>query len=714
MALTSAKEWSVGQAETADALLQALQWLLARQNKGLSAQALLSGLPLDDGCLTPESFPRAAARAGVDAKLLQLPLSELHKQPLPLLVLLKDRRCRVITDIDGDCLHSLSFPDHKQETLTAETLANDYLGYGFVLWEALTDDTAKSASPTADKHLFWRTLWRRKGLYRDALLASFLVNFFALVIPLFIMNVYDKVVPNLAFESLWVLAGGAVLAFTFDVALRLTRTKLLDLAGRQAEQELSQVLMERSLGAPLVSRPGSLGLAMRRFQDFDYLREFVSSSTIALLVDLPFAVLFLVVIAVISGVLVIAPVIAALILLVTAALMAKTLHQSVTASAQLSAMRQSQLAEMLAMPEFIKVCGAESRIQKSWEQLVAAAAQVQNRLRELQQRLATLANLMVQLTIVGVVVLGVVSLANGNSSLGAIIAAVMLSSRTVGPFAQAANLIARYQQAKVGMSALQESLDDPDEFGGASEQLQRPLQKGAFKLEHVSFSYPEASLPAINDLSLAIRPGERVGIIGRTGCGKTTLARLLMGLYIPDKGHLLIDGVEVRQRHPSDMRRGIGYLAQDARLVAGTIRDNIVFGLGNIPDSQVIEAAEMAGLSAFTNVDESGLSRRVGEGGAQLSLGQRHLVALARALILNPKVLLLDEPTANLDPATEQAVMERLGNLGRDRTLLLITHKHSMLSLVDRLIVLEQGRLVVDGPKDKVLTWLKEQGGVHG
>ncbi|WP_035482315.1 type I secretion system permease/ATPase [Gallaecimonas xiamenensis] len=707
-----APQWTVSQAETADALLDALQWVLSKEGKALSGNALLAGLPLEEGCLTTDSFPRAASRGGLEAHLRNLPLAELARQPLPLVLLLDSKECLVLTDIHQGQGTWISFPKRETQTAPLGELEGRYMGYGFTLFALVEPGQTQSHKPQ-EQHLFWRSLWQRRGLYSDALVASLLINFFALVVPLFIMNVYDRVVPNLAFDSLWVLAAGALIAFVFDTTLRLVRTRLLDLAGRQAEQQLSQVLMERCLGTPLVKRAGSLGMAMRRFQDFDYLRDFISSSTIALAVDLPFALLFLLVVWVISGALVAVPLVAALVLILGAFALARSLHKAVSLNAQLGGIRQGQLAEMLAMPEYIKACGAEHRCQQSWEQLVAAQSQVQNRMRDLQQRLATLASLMVQLTMVGVVVMGVLNLAEGGSSLGAIVAAVMLSSRTIGPFAQLANLIGRYQQAKVGMKALDEALAETDEFGDATERLHRPLARGSFQLDSLSFTYPGSDLPALDNLSLSIRPGERVGIIGRTGCGKTTLARLLLGLYQPDKGHLLVDGVDIRQRHPMDLRRGIGYLAQDARLVAGTIRDNIVFGLGHVPDSQVLDAAERAGLSAFTNVDQSGLSRRVGEGGLMLSLGQRHLVALARALVLKPKVLLLDEPTASLDPATEQKVLRQLGQLGRDCTLLLVTHKHSMLELVDRLIVLENGHLVVDGPKDQVLSWLKEQGGRH-
>ncbi|WP_341502075.1 type I secretion system permease/ATPase [Gallaecimonas sp. GXIMD4217] len=704
--------WSLGRAEQPDPLLDCLKWLLAKEGRPLSDQALLAGVPLGpEQRLDPDYFPRVASKGGLSARLVKLAQGQLDRYALPMLVLLKDRQAGILTEW-GQVVRLYRPESGQVEDLSQEAFAELYQGYAFLLQQA-GDGHAEQAPVDSRPGLFWRTLWQHKSLYRDCLIGSLVINLFALVVPLFSMNVYDRVVPNLAFDTLWVLAAGALTAFVFDGVLRLTRTRLLDLAGRQAEQKLAQVLMSKVLGQPLVNRPGSLGQALKRFQDFEYVREFITSSTLVLLIDLPFALLFLLIIAVIGGWVVVAPLLAALVLLGAAWLLAKPMHKTVLDSAELAAIRQGQLAEILAMPEFIKACGAEGRCQKTWELLTARLGLVQNQARDLQHRLSGLSNLMVQLTTITVVILGVYAIAEGEGSLGAIIATVMLSSRVVSPFAQAAGLITRYQQGKMGLDSLEQQLAAPDELSTGRSHLHRPIERGELRLAGVEFSYPDTELPAVSKLDLLIKPGSRVGIIGRTGSGKSTLARLMMGLYHPSSGNLLVDGVEIRQRHPMDLRRGIGYLAQDARLVSGSIRDNIAFGLGDISDAQVIEAAEAAGLSAFTDVDASGLSRRVGEGGQMLSRGQRQLVALARALVLRPRVLILDEPTASLDPATEQLVRQSLARLPRDITLVLVTHKQTMLEVVDNLVVMDHGRMLRHGAKLEVMNWLK-QGGANG
>ena len=370
-----------------------------------------------------------------------------------------------------------------------------------------------------------------------------------------------------------------------------------------------------------------------------------------------------------------------------------------------SVQKNAHLVESLQGIETIKLTGSESQFQSKWEQLIGHIANWNIKVKKYATSVGSVNSLVAQVANVFVVIFGVYQITEGNISMGAMIASVMLTGRAMSPFSQVALLITRYNQAQSALNTLDEIMKLP------GENMDRYLHRGHFdgeiKFEKVSFAYPGAQLNALNDVSFNIKSGEKVAIIGRIGAGKTSIEKLLVNFYQPEKGAIRIDGIDIKQISPADLRQKIGCLAQDSTLFFGSIRDNITLGVPHVDDSLIMRAARLAGVTRFTDIDPEGLDRQVGERGSYLSGGQRQAVALARALLFNPPMLVLDEPTSSMDNFSESEIKNNIKGIIQDKTFILITHKASMLDLVDRILVMERGRLVADGPRDKVLEALK-------
>ena len=529
------------------------------------------------------------------------------------------------------------------------------------------------------------------------------------------MNIYDKVVPNLAFESLWVLAIGASIAYLFDFILKQLRSYLIDVAGKKIDIQVSSRLFSKVIGIPLEKRAPSIGGMARQLSEFDSVRDFLSSATITALVDLPFAALFMFIIWLVAGDLVLFPIVATILILGYTLYSQPKLRAAIEETNKFSGLRHGHLVECLSSLESIKANGAEGVIQNAWQQMIGHTSNWQLKSKIITNTVTNFASFVVQVTVIGVVVMGVYRVSDNLISMGGIIAAVMLSSRAISPMAKLASLMTRSNQTVSALRQLNGLMEQEGEFENKAHLVSRNKLAGKIEAEHLGFTYPEQEKPALYPLSLSIQPGERIAIIGRNGSGKTTLAKVLLGLYLPTAGNLRFDGLNHQQIHPSDLRHNFGYLPQDITLFHGTIRDNILFGTRQISEYQLIRAVQLSGVSLFTDHDTQGLDQQVGEGGKALSRGQRQSIALARAILNNPAILLLDEPTASLDARAEKLFMESISVTTKDRTLLLITHKTHLLNLVDRIIVLDRGKIIADGPKASVLAQLKtgqlKQGG---
>ncbi|MGB1319392.1 MAG: type I secretion system permease/ATPase [Vibrio gallaecicus] len=695
-----------------DPLLNSLIYVSRYYGLANSPEALVNGLPLTDGKLTPFLFPRSAERAGLVAKENRAELDKIPHLILPAILLLKQGGACVLNSIDlekSEAEVTTTESGMVPIVIPLEELKEQFIGRYFLVKKQFRyDERSPEILKTRDGHWFWSTIWQSKNIYRDVLIASILINLFAIAAPMFTRLVYDKVVPNLAFETLWVLASGIFVVFLFDFALKLMRSYFIDVAGKKSDILISSKIFSKVLGIRMEAKPPSVGAFARHLQEFESIREFFTSATISSLIDLPFALLFLLLIWLMAGNLVLVPIIGVVILIIHAMLIQGPLRKTIEEGSRLASQKYANLIESLAGLETVKIFSAQSQFQYRWEEAVAHMAEWNIKSRRITDSIQNAAGFVQQSTNVGMIILGVYLIAEGDLTMGGLIAATMLSGRAIGPLVQLSLLSTRYNQAKSSMTIIEQVMDMPDEQEEGKRYIHRPIVQGRVELDKVSFSYPEASVASIRDLSLTINPGEKVAIIGRIGSGKTTLERLIMGLYKPTAGHVRIDDTDIEQLHHVDVRRNIGCVPQDSNLFFGSIRDNITLGRPLVDDRDVMDAANRAGVTVFTQQDPAGLERQVGEGGAQLSGGQRQAVAIARAMLGRPPVLLMDEPTSAMDNRSEMHIKHQLGQMKKSETLILITHKTSMLDIVDRVIVMEKGSIIADGPKQQVLSDLKQ------
>ncbi|MBA6363848.1 type I secretion system permease/ATPase, partial [Colwellia sp. BRX8-8] len=671
-------QWTINASQklSSDPLLDSLVLITEHYGNPCSPEALAAGLPLTGANLTPELLPQAASRAGLSAKLVRKGLNELPSMLLPCILMLKDKKALVLQELDIEKnIATVSLPETGgEEQLTIEELESSFVGYLFLIKQQYRGDRNFDVHLNSSKeHWLWQKIKNTSSIYRDVIIASVMINVFALVSPLFVMNIYDKVIPNLAFESLWVLAIGAGVAYIFDFILKQLRGYLIDVAGKKIDIEVSSKLFAKVIGIPLEKRSPSVGGMAKQLSEFDSVREFLSSATISALVDLPFAVLFMFCIWLVAGDLVMFPIIASILIIGYTLLNQSKLRKAIEESNKFSGLRHGHLIECLSALESIKANGAEGVVQRAWQQMVGHTSTWLLKSKMITNSVLNFASFIVQISVVAVVVLGVYRVSENLISMGGIIAAVMLTGRAISPIAKLAGLMTRSNQTLSALKQLDTLMEQEGEFEDKAHLVSRTKLSGNINAENISFKYPNAESDSLQPMSVKINQGERIAIVGHNGSGKTTLAKLLLGLYQPSKGSIQFDGLNHRQIHPSDLRKNIGYLPQDIVLFHGTIRDNILFGTRQVTEYQLIRAVQLSGVSAFTDHNSQGLDQQVGESGSALSRGQRQSIVLARAILNSPQILLLDEPTASLDARAEKKFIEAINATAKDRTMLLIT-----------------------------------------
>jgi len=556
----------------------------------------------------------------------------------------------------------------------------------------------------AREHWFWSEIAKDRRKFAPVLVATAIVNLLALALPLFSMNVYDRVIPNRAEATLWVLALGVFLAFGLEYALRRARTEVLDQIGRDLDLRLSQKIYAKILSAPLAERKGHTGNLVARVSEYAIVRDFFASTTVVLMIDLAFLVLFVAMIAYIAGWLAMVP-LAAIALMAFAGLRLRRKVIAAARDAQADyGLQQTLLVESIAGIETLKSVAGEGMMLGRWRRLAEIGSLSQQKLKDISSAAVSLTSTFQQVSNIALIVGGYYLFASGEITMGAIIAIVMLSSRSLAPASQLAFLLTRGQQARETLDSLQRLWDEGDERRMGSASITPEVRSARIRLEGVDFTYPEASAESLSGLDVAIEPGDRIAVIGRVASGKSTLGRILCGLYQPTGGQMLVDGIDSRQYRPQDLRAAFRFVAQDSDLFSGSVKDNLSLGAGQASDDELLEALRTVGADRFLARDAGGFDRAVGEHGSRLSGGQRSFLTLARAFVTPAKLIFLDEPTGAMDAQTEKLFVEQLSrSLTGSQTLVIATHRPALFALCNRLIVLDKGRIVADGPRDQII-----------
>lgn len=680
---------------------------LAERHGVAFAPGMLSGLARTaQGRLPAHQTEAALELIGLNCETVRLEKLPTLPASYPAIVELDDNRFVVIHEVrEGDALVWRPETGQAQWEPLAELAAQSsgWLATVFGNPNSLRE-AGEPWQLQARGHWFWSELAKIRRRFAPVLVASLLVNLLALALPLFSMNVYDRVLPNRAVNTLWVLAVGVLIAFALDYALRRARTRVIDALGRELDLKLSQKIYSKILATPLASRKGYTGNIVARVSEFAIVRDFFASTTVVLAVDMAFLVLFIALIAYIAGWLALVPAVVAAVMV----FLGLRLQRQVVAAAQEAqadhGLQQTLLVESVAGIETLKSIGGEGVMLGRWRRLAELGAQSQQKLRDITSAAIGMAQTSQQVSSIALVLGGYYLFDAGKITMGAIIAIVMLSSRSLAPASQLAFVLTRGQQARQTLDSLQTLWEEADERRQGSTSVAPSVRSASIKLEGLEFSYPTASTPSLDRVDLEIRPGDRIAVIGRVASGKSTLGRVLCGLYQPTGGTMLVDGIDSRQFRPQDLRAAFRFVGQDAALFSGTMKDNLTVGGGAVSDDELIDTLRRVGADEFLARDAGGFDRSVGESGVWLSGGQRSFLTLARAFVSPCKLLFLDEPTGAMDNQTEKLFVERLSqSLTPDQTLVISTHRPALFSVCNRIIVLDKGRVVADGPRDQIV-----------
>lgn len=693
-----------------DPLLTCLVELTRLLGRPMTASALSNGLPLVGQRLTPSLLARAAARAHCTTRIVRRGLKNLPDGLLPVIVLLQGNRACLLLQSLPDGRYLVQYPEAGSPIeVSHDVLQAEYSGLMCFVRPQFQFQRGSEPMSTAHRgHWFWNAIFDNWRLYRDALVAAVLINLFALAAPLFNMNVYDRVVPNNALETLWVLALGMALVLIFNYVLTTARAYVVDTASKRVDVQLSAQIMERVLDLRMEGRPATVGSFAANLRSFESVRDFIASASLTTLVDLPFVLLFLAVLAWISPLMLIPAGVAIVLVLIVSFVSQARLRRLTLQTFQASAQRNALLVESLTNLEAVKTLNAQGGVQRRWEESTKYLAYVGSQIRFISAATVNFVQTVQQLTIVGVVIIGVYGVQDQSMSLGGIIAASMIASRCLAPLGQVAGLMMQFHNARISLGAIDNYMEMPVEHKSDQEFISRPHLQGAIEFRNVDFRYTGSTQSALEGISFKVKAGERIGIIGRVGSGKSTLEKLVLGLYQPTEGSILIDGIDTRQIDPVDLRRSIGHVPQDPLLFYGSLKNNLLVGAPYATEADMLHAARIAGVDEFATQHPQGYDMPIGERGESLSGGQRQAIAVARALINDPPILLLDEPSSNLDNQSESQLKQHLKQASSSKTMLLVTHRTALLELVERIIVIDGGRIVADGPKEQIIQALRQ------
>ncbi|MBC7857394.1 MAG: ATP-binding cassette domain-containing protein [Burkholderiaceae bacterium] len=550
-------------------------------------------------------------------------------------------------------------------------------------------------------------LWAQKDVFIDAALATGLVTLLTLATSLFSMQVYDRVIPNQGFSTLWVLIVGVTLAICLEFILKQARSRTVDLTCNAIDHELSEWFFRRMLGIRMEARPASVGTLASQIKGFETVRGVLASTSIFVLTDVPFALFFLVVIALVGGWLVAVPLIALPIALTAGLMFQRAIQRHAHKNLSASNRKAGLLVEAVDGVESLKANSAEWMIQARWSHLIAETGAAEQSIRNYSGLSQNLTASFQQLSYIALVAVGAYFVAENQMTMGALMACSIISNRILMPIVQLPGVMVQWAQARAAIRGLEQIIALPNEADEAQHALAPPKLEGGLRFERAHFAYGMANRMALEVDGLEIKAGERIGLVGAIGSGKSTLLKLASGMYRPAAGKIFLGGVDLALLAPAAVRELVGYLPQDARLFSGSLRDNLLLGLPDPGDDAILAAARRTGLIELILGQPRGLALEITEGGRGVSGGQKQLIGVTRMLLARPKVWLLDEPTGAMDSVTEARVVGLLGELAAEGvTLVVTTHKSALLPLLERLLVLQSGRVLLDGARDAVLAKL--------
>ncbi|PWE19444.1 type I secretion system permease/ATPase [Aliarcobacter skirrowii] len=706
-------------------ILDCLAIFCKMSGRPYSKESLIAGLPIEEGHSSPvlfskfsskSLFSRAAAKAGFKTRVLKTKIEDINPLVLPCIVLLNGKnpkdelRACILLGFDDEMQNArilLPEAEDVESSVTIEELKKYYFGFSILLKKELRfDDKQLTIGDVKESHWLWGTMKIVRETYRDVIIASLLINIFVLATPLFTMNVYDRVIPNDAKDTLWILSIGVLIVYGIDVLLKFLRTYFLETAGKKTDIIASSLIFERVLDLKMSSMPSSVGSMANILKEFESIRSFITSSTISLLIDLPFIILFLITIYYIGGVLVVVPIVIILFIIFYTIYAKEKLQNSIKQSYEAASMKNGVLIESLSSIETLKSLGATGYSQWKWEEATSQIADKSISSKTISASITTVTSFLLQLNTVAIIVVGTYLIGEKMLSMGALIAVVIISSRAIAPMGQVASLLSTFHHTKVSYQALDDIMNMPVEHPQGKKFVARPEYRGNIEFKNVSFTYPNADTSTLNNINFKINEGEHVAIIGKIGSGKSTIHKLILSLYTPTEGAILVDNIDTKQLDPTELRKNIAYVSQDVLLFNGTVKENIVYRLPHIDDEKIIEAATVSGVMDFINKHPKGFDMPVGERGSLLSGGQRQSIAIARAILQDYPIVLLDEPTSAMDNSAEDKFLKNIKEYLKDKTMILVSHKTSLLSLADRIIVMEDGQVVLDGKKDYVINKL--------
>jgi ATP-binding cassette subfamily C protein LapB len=674
---------------------------------GASQERMRVALAWEREAPAEQVLAHMARQAGLALRLCKPGETILEAWQLPVVVERDDGAVFVVKSTDGNGRFGvLMSGEHGLETeLTQDEVTGRVKRIAILrpqqaVPDARVDDYVKPFRPDWFKSIVFKE-WHRYG---DVMLASMFANLLALGGTLFSMQIYDRVIPAQSQPTLWVLFSGVMLAIAFEFALRLARSHISDVVGKRADLRMTDVVFGHALRIRNDARSKSTGSFIAQIRELEQVRELLTSTMIGAMADLPFVLLFFVVLWLVGGKLVLVALIAVPLLVIPGILIQKPLARLSNEGTRESALRNAMLVEAVQGIEDIKLLRAEARFQNQWNQVNSVSSGIGMRQRFLVNTLLTWTQEVQSIVYALVLLCGSFLVMKGDMTTGALVGTSLLASRMISPLAQLSGIFAKWQQAKVARRGLEELMQRPVDQADHDRLLHRPALRGGYVLNGVSFRYGrDDTVPSLQVPKLQIKPGEKIALLGRIGAGKTTLLNTLAGLHVPNEGSIRLDGTELGLIDPADVRRDMTMLSQNAHLFFGTIRENLTMGAPMASDDMILRALHMTGALPFVQARSNGLDDVVLEGGQGLSGGQRQALLLARTLLCDPQILLLDEPTSNFDDGSEHHVIESLKKWMGPRTLVVATHRMSVLALVDRIIVVDGGQVVMDGPKEKII-----------